>query len=86
MSLRGGAIAGQLHAIHRCSAVCLELRSRPGTQVRALYAPLTYTVAALFMWSTHAYLGLIDLDEFLLITRHQTSVQQLLALPECFDR
>ena len=55
-------------------------------QVRALYAPLTHTVAALCLWSTFAYVGFIDLDEFLLITRPQTSVQQLLASPECFDR
>ena len=55
-------------------------------QVRALYAPLTYTVAALFMWSTYAYLGLVDLDEFLLITREHMTVQQLLAAPDCFDR
>ena len=54
--------------------------------MRALHAPLMFTVAGLFMWSTHAYLGLIDLDEFLLITQPNTSVQALLADPKCFDR
>ena len=48
-----------------------------------LHQPLAYTVAALMMWSTQAFLGLVDLDEFFMITKPNTSVQQLLGSTDC---
>ena len=47
------------------------------------YQPLINTVMSLFMRSTDAYLGLVDLDEFLLITRPSMTVQQLLSSSDC---
>ena len=49
------------------------------------WQPFIATAVGFFMWSIPAYIGFIDPDEYLLIPRKNTSVQDILVDPDCWD-
>ena len=48
-----------------------------------IYQHLKSTVAAFFLWSTQAFVSLMDVDEYMLLSPPFTSVQQVLAAAHC---
>ena len=61
-----------------------EVPVQGGKDFTYRWQPFIATAVGFFMWSTGAYIGYIDPDEYLLIPRMNTSIQDLLADPRCW--
>ena len=61
-----------------------EVPVQGGKEFPYRWQPFIATAVGFFMWSTHAYVGFVDPDEYLIIPREHTSVQQILVDPACW--
>ena len=61
-----------------------EVPVQGGKDFTYRWQPFVATAVGFFMWSTHSYVGFVDPDEYLIISRTNTSVQDLLIDPSCW--
>ena len=61
-----------------------EVPVQGGNDFTYRWQPFFATAVGFFMWSTQAYIGFVDADEYLVIPRANTSVQDLLADSSCW--
>ena len=62
-----------------------EIPVQGGTSFTYRWQPFFATAVGFFMWSTKAYVGFVDPDEFFIIPRADTSVHSIMADPNCWD-
>ena len=61
-----------------------EVPVQGGVDFHYRWQPFFATAVGFFMWSTHAYIGFVDPDEYLIIPRVNTTVQDLVTDPDCW--